>query len=132
MPGLDPAAARRIVIAARTADRLPQLGCLLTAGKIGIDHVAAVGYGALRVPPEILTSADDTFAELAAAARPAELRAAAQRLQACYDQDAVATDATTCRRNATCPWCARSATPGTSTGCSPRRTALPCRSRSTP
>ena len=90
---LDPAAARRLVVAARTADRLPQLGSLLTAGRIAVDHVVAVAYGARRVPPEILSSADDTFAELAIAARPAELRAAAQQLQACYDEDAVATDA---------------------------------------
>ncbi|BEP15424.1 HNH endonuclease signature motif containing protein [Acidothermaceae bacterium B102] len=90
---LDPAAARRIVLAARTADRLPQLGSLLAAGQIGVDHVAAVAYGAVRVPQEILTSADDTFADLASTARPAELRLAAQRLQACYDQDATAADA---------------------------------------
>src|SRR4051794_17722990 len=62
---LDPGAAARMVLAARTADRLPQLGALLRTGQIGVEHVAAVGYAPRRVPQEVVTGQDATFAALA-------------------------------------------------------------------
>ncbi|BEP12149.1 HNH endonuclease signature motif containing protein [Acidothermaceae bacterium B102] len=90
---LDPAAARRLVVAARTADRLPQLGSMLSAGDIGTDHVAAVGFSTSRLPAEVVASQDAVFAALASSAQPAQLRAAGQHLQAMYDTDAASRDA---------------------------------------
>src|SRR4051794_26811131 len=90
---LDPSAARRLVIAARTADRLPQLGTMLAAGDISTDHVAALGFATRRLPQHIVASEDHTFSALAAAARPSELRAAAGYLQQMYDTDATSRDA---------------------------------------
>ena len=91
---LDPAGARRLVLAARTADRMPQLAAMLAAGDIGLEHVAAVGFATRRVPSEVLAAQDPTFASLAASARPAELRVAGKQLQAMYDTDAASRDAT--------------------------------------
>jgi hypothetical protein len=90
---LDRAQARRMVLSARTADRLPLLGARHGQGKIGPEHLAAVSAGAPRVPEEILRNADKTFADFSGSARPGELRLVAQRLQASYDQDAVTDDA---------------------------------------
>ena len=90
---LDAAAARRMVVAARTADRLPQLGGLLEAGDIGVEHVAAVGFATRRVPTEVMAQAEPIFASLASSARPCDLRAAGQQLTAMYDTDAVSRDA---------------------------------------
>jgi Domain of unknown function (DUF222) len=90
---LDGPTARALVLAARVADRLPALGAMLASGEIGVEHVQAVAFGALRVPPELLTAADTTFAELAASARPSELRQAGKHLAACYDTEAVDRDA---------------------------------------
>jgi Domain of unknown function (DUF222) len=90
---LDRSQARRMVLAARTADRLPLLGARHAAGKIGPEHLAAVAAGAPRVPEEILVDADKTFADFSGSARPSELRLVAQRLQANYDETAVAEDA---------------------------------------
>ena len=90
---LDPAAARRLVVAARTADRLPQLGSMLAAGDIGTDHVAAVGFSTGRLPAEVVASQDAVFATLASSAPPSQLRAAGKHLQAMYDTDAVSRDA---------------------------------------
>ena len=90
---LDPATTSRMVLAARTADRLPQLGQLLTRGQIGVEHIAAVGYATRRLPQEIVTAEDATFAELAASARPSQLRVAGLHLQSLYDSDAVTKNA---------------------------------------
>ena len=90
---LDAADARRAVVAARTADRLPQLGAMLAAGDITADHVAAVGFSTRRVPSEIVTSFDPVFATLAASAKPSDLRVAGKQLQHTYDTDAVSRDA---------------------------------------
>ena len=90
---LDPGAAARMVLAARTADRLPQLGAMLSTGQIGVEHVAAVGYATRRLPQEVVTGQDATFAALAAAARPSELRVAGVHLQTVYDADAVTKNA---------------------------------------
>jgi Domain of unknown function (DUF222) len=90
---LDPAQATRLVAAARLADTLPAFGAAFAAGVIGVDHVAAVAAGAPRVPEEALTGADATFTQFAGDARPSELRRVAARLQACYDEDTVTTDA---------------------------------------
>src|SRR3954447_4207095 len=90
---LDPATAARMVLAARTADRLPQLGAMLTTGQIGVEHITAVGYATRRLPQEILTAEDATFAQLATSARPSQLRVAGLHLQALYDTDAAAKNA---------------------------------------
>ena len=90
---LDSGAAARIVLAARTADRLPQLGAMLSTGQIGVEHVAAVGYATRRLPQEVVTDQDATFAALAATARPSELRDAGVHLQTVYDADAVTKNA---------------------------------------
>ncbi|BEP13254.1 HNH endonuclease signature motif containing protein [Acidothermaceae bacterium B102] len=90
---MDAADARRAVVAARTADRLPQLGAMLAAGDLTVDHVAAVGFSTSRVPPEIVTSFDAVFATLAASAKPSDLRVAGKQLQHTYDTDAISRDA---------------------------------------
>ena len=90
---LDSAAAARTVLAARTADRLPQLGAMLSAGQIGVEHVAAVGYATRRLPQQVVTDQDATFAALAVTARPSELRVAGVHLQTVYDADAVTKNA---------------------------------------
>ena len=90
---LDAGAARQLVIAARTADRLPQLGSMLSAGDISTDHVAAVGSATRRLPQQVVTGEDATFASLAASARPSDLRVAGAHLQAMYDTDATSRDA---------------------------------------
>src|SRR3954466_9046073 len=90
---LDSAAAARMVLAARTADRLPQLGAMLSTGQIGVEHVAAVGYATRRIPQDVVTGQDATFAALAITARPSELRVAGMHLQSVYDVDAVSKNA---------------------------------------
>src|SRR4051794_15411284 len=90
---LDSGAAARTVLAARTADRLPQLGAMLSTGQIGVEHVAAVGYATRRLPQDVVSGQDATFAALAAAARPSELRMAGVHLQTVYDADAVTKNA---------------------------------------
>ena len=90
---LDGQQARRVVRAARTADRLPLLGARHSAGKIGVEHLSAVADGAPRVPVEVLVESDKTFADFSGSARPGELRLVAQRMQAAYDQAAVSEDA---------------------------------------
>src|SRR3954466_3871296 len=90
---LDPGAAARMVLAARTADRLPQLGAMLATGQIGVEHVAAVGYATRRIPQDVVTGQDATFAALAITARPSELRVAGMHLQSVYDVDAVSKNA---------------------------------------
>ena len=90
---LDAGAAHQLVIAARTADRLPQLGSMLSAGDISTHHVAAVGSATRRLPQQVVTGEDATFASLAASARPSDLRTAGAHLQAMYDTDATSRDA---------------------------------------
>ena len=90
---LDAGQARRLVVAARTADRLPQLGTMLTAGAITLDHVAAVGFSTTRVPSDVVVSFDEVFSTLAASALPSQLRIAGKHLQAVYDADATIRDA---------------------------------------
>src|SRR4051812_6959339 len=90
---LDPATAARMVLAARTADRLPQLGAMLATGAIGVEHVTAVGYATRRLPQEMVTREDATFAQLAESARPSQLRVAGLYLQSLYDTDASAKNA---------------------------------------
>ena len=89
---LDPGQARRLVVAARTADRLPQLGAMLAAGDISVEHVAAVGVSTSRVPSEIVTSFDAVFSTLAASAKPSDLGVAGKQLQNTYDIDAISRD----------------------------------------
>jgi hypothetical protein len=90
---LDPHAARHMVTAARTADRLPQLGAMLAAGDVAVDHVAAVGFSTRRLPTDVVAAEDATFASLAGSGRPSDLRAAGAHLQALYDTDATSRDA---------------------------------------
>jgi Domain of unknown function (DUF222)/HNH endonuclease len=90
---LDSGQATSMVKAARIADRLPLLGDVLAAGTIGVEHLQAVAAGAKRVPFEVLVEHDHTLRDLAPHARPAEMRRAAAKLQACHDEDSVAKDA---------------------------------------
>jgi hypothetical protein len=90
---LDPGQARALVVAARTADRLPQLGAMLAAGDLTVEHVAAVGFATSRVPSQIVSSFDTVFATLAASGKPSDLRVAGKQLQHTYDTDATSRDA---------------------------------------
>jgi len=90
---LDNGQATSMVKAARIADRLPLLGDVLAAGKIGVEHLQAVAAGAKRVPFEVLAEHDHTLRDLAPHVRPAEMRRAAAKVQACHDETSVAADA---------------------------------------
>jgi Domain of unknown function (DUF222) len=90
---LDNGQATSLVKAARIADRLPLLGDVLAAGTIGVEHLQAVAAGAKRVPFEVLVEHDHTLRDLAPHARPAEMRRAAAKIQACHDETSVAADA---------------------------------------
>src|SRR3954454_11885036 len=46
--------ARSLVNAARLAVRLPSMGALVGAGKVGVEHLQAVVAGAARIPDEVL------------------------------------------------------------------------------
>jgi Domain of unknown function (DUF222) len=90
---LDASQATRMVKAARVLRVLPLLAAELAAGRIGVEHVEAVAFGAARVPEEILATADQTLRDFSGSASPAELRRLAERLQDCHDQTAVAENA---------------------------------------
>ena len=91
---LDPGAAHQLVIAARTADRLPQLGSMLSAGDISTDHVAAVGSATRRHPAQTWSPPRTPRSpRWPRSARPSDLRVAGAHLQAMYDTDAVSRDA---------------------------------------
>ena len=96
---LDPPTAGRLVLAARTADRMPQLGAMLATGTIGVEHLTAVAYATRKVPEHIVTAQDTTFAALAEAARPSDLRVAGQHLRRLYDADALERDANHARES---------------------------------
>jgi hypothetical protein len=91
---LDAGQAVSLVKAARVSDRLPLLAEVLTAGKIGVEHLQAVAAAAARVPGQVLTAGHDhTLRTLAPHARPGEMRRAAAKIQACHDEASVAADA---------------------------------------
>ncbi|MDX6245859.1 MAG: hypothetical protein QOE76_3582 [Frankiales bacterium] len=90
---LDPAQAVSLVRAARVAQGLPLLAEVLAAGRIGVEHLQAVAGGAGRVPLPVLADHDQTLRNLAPHPRPHDLRVAAAKIQAGYDDTSVADNA---------------------------------------
>ncbi len=89
----DRPGARALIKAARVADRLPSLGQLLGAGKIGPEHLSALASGAKRVPDEVLAEHEFTLTNLAPHARPSDMRRVGEKIRTVHDHDAAEADA---------------------------------------
>jgi uncharacterized protein YcfJ len=90
---LDSGQAGSLVASARTADRLPLVAEVLTEGRIGIEHVAAIARSTRRVPADVLVEHDHTLRDMTGWARPSDLSRAGQKITECWDHDAADADA---------------------------------------
>jgi uncharacterized protein YcfJ len=90
---LDSGQAGSLVASARTADRLPLVAEVLTEGRIGVEHVAAIARSTRRVPEDVLVEHDHTLRDMTGWARPSDLSGAGQKITECWDHDAADADA---------------------------------------
>jgi Domain of unknown function (DUF222) len=90
---LDSGQAASLVASARTAARLPLVAEVLTEGRIGVEHVAAIARSTRRVPEDVLVEHDHTLRDMTGWARPSDLSRAGQKITECWDHDAAEADA---------------------------------------